>query len=291
MSWIKGGAALCAAGIALAALGAWQSRRLPTAADFLPASATEPRQAEPRLRPFTVERAGHTYAIDPIHSYELSGLVVTAHDSDSFFDISHKDWNDYLNTKDICVVWGGNLDRRFLPKMEFWSGNWTCYFRTGDAEAWRNFKPNQISNNHVLPADEAIAELLRGIRVGDEIRLKGHLVNYSIDGGHPRKSSVVREDTGNGACEILYVEEAHVLASHNHRWARARAGGGGLAAAGFLAFAFGAFVLPFLKPGGASPPKAAPSAPGEVSRPVSGGGGWPTSAERAHRRPHRKSRR
>ena len=35
--------------------------------------------------------------------------------------------------------------------------------------------------------------------------LQGKLVNYSHDGLPARKSSLVRSDTGNGACEILYV--------------------------------------------------------------------------------------
>ena len=37
-------------------------------------------------------------------------MIVSYHHSASFIDISHKQWNDYLNTKDICVIWGRNVE-------------------------------------------------------------------------------------------------------------------------------------------------------------------------------------
>lgn len=245
--WIKNGSLLLLCGIGLFALAAWRGRSPPSASSFQSASFRDPEQSPPKLQPFTVERRGHTYAIEPVHLYTLQGLVVTAHDSDSVFDITHEDWNDYLNTKDICVVWGTNLDLRLLPKMEFWSGNWTCYFRTSDSETWAKFNPHQISNNHVLAADEKIAEILAKVRIGDEIRLSGHLVNYSIDAGPPRRSSVVRHDTGNGACEVFYIENAQVIARHHRFWTSTRSLGKALSLAGLLSFAIGAFVLPFTK--------------------------------------------
>jgi hypothetical protein len=37
-------------------------------------------------------------------------------------------------------------------------------------------------------------------------------VDYSTDGHPPRNTSLVRTDTGNGACEIIYAQSARFLA-------------------------------------------------------------------------------
>lgn len=247
MSWIKRGSAAFAVGLAIYVTGAWLAGKPPAKAVFLPESHKSPVQQAPALQPFTVERKGHRYEIEPVYAYELRGLVVTSHDSDSIFNISHAKWKDFLNTNDICVVWGENLDTGLLSAIKFWSGNWTCYFQTNSSEAYRQFRQDKISNNHVLPKDESTAKILRNMKVGDEIRIRGHLVNYSIDGGPQRKSSVVRDDRGNGACEVLYVEEAEIVTRHNKRWIRMRQAGQGFSAAGAIILAFGFFVLPFLK--------------------------------------------
>lgn len=246
-TWVKRGAGLLAIGALVFAVGAWLANRPPRDAVFGRAANADPLQTAPRLTPFHVEHNGHRYDLEPIHAYELRGLIVTAHDSDSFIDTAHEEWNDFLNIKDICVLWGDNLDPKLLSKLSFWSGNWTCYVKTNDGEAWKRFRPDQLSNNHVLPATPEIARRLREARVGDEIRIQGHLVNYSIDGGPARKSSVERRDTGNGACEIVYVEEIEITARHNLRWTRLRQAGLGTGATGAFLIVIGAFVLPFFR--------------------------------------------
>jgi hypothetical protein len=43
---------------------------------------------------------------------------------------------------------------------------------------------------------------------GDHIRLKGVLAKYANkDSGFNRGTSITREDTGNGACETIYLNE------------------------------------------------------------------------------------
>ena len=49
-----------------------------------------------------------TYTITPRYTYEMSGLNVAENFSDSWLDISHADWKDYLNVMDISTIWGYN---------------------------------------------------------------------------------------------------------------------------------------------------------------------------------------
>ncbi len=61
-----------------------------------------------------------------------------------------------------------------------------------------------VSNIHIIPANPQIASLLATVKQGDLVRLRGDLVEVD-DNGWTWKSSLSRDDVGDGACEILRV--------------------------------------------------------------------------------------
>ena len=225
----------------------WYRSRLPPVAAATNALAKDPSQTATNAKPFQVTKGGASYQIEPLFDYDVSGLVVTDHDSASFLDVTHALAKDFLNTKDICLVWGENASRGNLDRFTFTSGDFTCFFRTNDNDAYRTFRLDQIGNNHVLPADEEIERALRNVEIGDEIRMSGQLVRYNVDGGPFRTSSTTRTDTGNGACEVLYVTRIETLMRHNAKWVRLRTVFK-FSALGSLAILVAAlFIAPFLK--------------------------------------------
>ena len=210
--------ALMAAGLLLAALGWWQSDSLPSPADILDESHLELRQLEEEAEPFAAEAGGVRYRVEPLYEYELRGLVVSRHDTGSWRDYLHKRWNDHLNVADLCVLWGTNLVDGLYDEFEFSSGQFTCNYRTRSREAWQAFDEAAVSNNHLLTDDAALARAIRDARVGDQVFLRGKLAAYSHDGGFRRGTSTVRDDTGNGACETVWVEEFTVTRAANGGW-------------------------------------------------------------------------
>lgn len=62
-----------------------------------------------------------------------------------------------------------------------------------------------VSNIHIIPANPQIASLLTKVKQGDLVRLRGDLVEVVDDNGWKWKSSLSRDDVGDGACEILRV--------------------------------------------------------------------------------------
>jgi hypothetical protein len=84
------------------------------------------------------------------------------------------------------------------------------------------FKNEQVSNNHIVTDDPALAKALRNIHVGDQIRLRGYLVDYVTfkDGRRMgnRVSSETRTDSGAGACEVLYIDGFEQVGSPNRGW-------------------------------------------------------------------------
>lgn len=194
--------------------------RLPAKSLILEPLLRDPVQTEDHVPgPFEVTRKGFTYTVTPLFDYELWGMIVSYHHAASFIDISHKEWNDYLNTKDICVIWGENVESGVYERMRFRNRDFTCFYRYPDRETGRLFTENCLSNNHLLPADTFVAGAVLKARKGDQVRFKGWLVSYGIkDAPYARRSSTVRNDRGNGACEVVYVTEFEILRRANPVW-------------------------------------------------------------------------
>jgi hypothetical protein len=194
--------------------------RLPAKGLILEPLLQEPIQSADGVpEPFEVTRKNVEYTVTPLFSYELWGLIVSSHDASSFIDVSHKAWNDFLNTKDICVIWGRNVESGVYRRMRFRNRDFTCYYRYPDEAAAELFSESCLSNNHLLPDGPLVAEAIRTARKGDQVRLKGWLASYGIKGApYQRKSSLVRTDRGNGACEVVYVTEFEILSGANAPW-------------------------------------------------------------------------
>jgi len=175
----------------------------------------EPIQEHTDKEPFEKKVGDITYNIKPITSYELYGLVVTYHNANKWWDYYHKVWNDFINLKDVCVIWGSNIDTEVYKQMKFKSGSWTCYMESKSGagqEVQSKFSFSHLSNNHLLADNEEIAREIMSTEIGDQIHLKGYLVEYSSnDGQFQRKTSTFREDTGNNACEVVYLTDFEII--------------------------------------------------------------------------------
>lgn len=215
--WAKALLALSAAAFVFAL---FMQDRLPPPGRVLPELLAEPVQSPGDLpEPFEAERKGMTYIITPLFSYELAGLVVSTHDADSFVDISHEAWRDYINIKDLCIIWGRNVETGVYARMRFRNRDFTCFYTYRDEETGALFSEDCLSNNHLLPADEIAAAAVKRARKGDQVSFKGWLVSYGIKGSpYKRVSSTSRKDRGNGACETVFVKEFRILKAANPGW-------------------------------------------------------------------------
>jgi hypothetical protein len=201
-------------------LAIFQKDKLPDKEDILKDLYQPPTQTQTTKRPFEIEKQGITYTIKPLYSYRLYGLVVSYFDASTWWDIyHHADWRDFINIKDICVIWGANLDPAIYKKMKFWSMNFSCNCQTKDDDAWHRFSNAALSNNHLLVDDRQIAALIKAVGKGDQIYLAGYLAEYSHSGQEfKRGSSTTREDSGGHACETVYVTDFKILKPANPLW-------------------------------------------------------------------------
>lgn len=194
----------------------WNRNSIPSNVDYIAAIANEPLQTNTRKKPFDVSLKGVDYQVQPEFEYDITGMVVSYRHHDEDYSRMHRLAKDHLNMLDVCVIWGDNTQAQ-LQKIQFWNGLFTCNVKTRSQAAWESFDMNQLSNNHLLSDDETVRDRVRDIKVGDQIRVKGVLASYTSPVG-TRGTSTTRTDSGDGACETLYIESFEIVRSAKRGW-------------------------------------------------------------------------
>ena len=195
----------------------WNRNELPGNIDYVAEMQREPTQKPTTERPFEAKYEGVNYQVEPHFEYDLYGTVVSYrhHDGDSRM---HMRSNDHLNMLDVCVIWGDNTNNPRLDKIDFWNGIFTCNVQTRDQAAWEAFDMYQLSNNHLISDDDFIRDRVKDVRIGDQIRLRGLLASYGSENGGKRGTSTTRLDTGDGACETLFVQHFDIVRPARSYW-------------------------------------------------------------------------
>lgn len=194
----------------------WNRNDLPGNIEYVSEIANEPEQTATWEKPFYATVNDVEYLIEPEYAYDLTGMIVSyrQHEGNSRM---HLLANDHLNVADVCVVWGDNTESE-LQKLDFWNGIFTCNVFTRNMQAWESFDMNQLSNNHLISDDDFIRRQVRKIQIGDQIRVRGYLASYSNPDGGKRGTSTTRTDTGDGACETVFIESFRIVQPATSYW-------------------------------------------------------------------------
>lgn len=112
---------------------------------------------------------------------------------------------------DIAVGWGPMSDSAVLADLDISQGNRFYYWHyENEPPIPRKDIVSHSANWHLIPADDDVWSQLNRLRVGDVVKLDGMLVNVENPGVAMFKTSLRRDDTGAGACEIIYVTKAMI---------------------------------------------------------------------------------
>ena len=107
---------------------------------------------------------------------------------------------------DIAVGWGPMSDSAVLEDIEVTQAN-RFYFWHYEEEPpiARRVIETHSANWHLVPASESTWQRLQRIRVGDVVTLEGELVDVERPDIGTMRTSLRRDDTGVGACEVILV--------------------------------------------------------------------------------------
>jgi len=110
---------------------------------------------------------------------------------------------------DIAVGWGPMSDSAVLAELDISQGNRFYYWHYDDQPPIpREAIETHSANWHLVPATPAIWKTLKGVRIGDIVTLEGELVDIAKNDVRLIRTSMRRDDTGAGACEVILVRAA-----------------------------------------------------------------------------------
>lgn len=157
--------------------------------------------------PHTVKRDGHTFFLLQTHRYHLVGEVLSA----STYDLA---WTSDFYDVDLGLAWGAQVDRLKRDYQFYQDARWLFWrSATQPSPEEQRYVTTHVGNVHSIPAEgnDKVARALRSAEVGDLVALDGALVVVQDAGTNVlARSSTSREDTGNGACEIMWVDRIQI---------------------------------------------------------------------------------
>ena len=140
------------------------------------------------------------FTVSPLASFTIEARVMSREDY-AFGPESA------LSPTDLALGWQRMADPAVYERLGVTqSGRWYRY-------RWGGQGPpiplpeiiRSSANMHMVPADETVEQALGQVREGQVVRLQGWLIEARRDDGWAWRSSLTREDSGDGACELVYV--------------------------------------------------------------------------------------
>ncbi|MEO8508209.1 MAG: hypothetical protein ABI593_11315 [Betaproteobacteria bacterium] len=114
---------------------------------------------------------------------------------------------------DLGLGWGPMSDTRIVDQLEFSQMGRFLFWRPTD---WTTFPLTprdtiaHAAQVHAIPADDDVERRLRRLRPGQVVTLTGYLVDVRGPGGFSWNTSLRRDDTGDGACELMWIERVSI---------------------------------------------------------------------------------
>lgn len=143
------------------------------------------------------------YTITPMADFSITARVLSRENY-------HLDKEAELAPVDLALGWGPMSDSKVLEKIEITQSNRWYHWNAREFPIPRRDIETHSANMHMIPADTGVALALDNAVKGSIIELHGKLVSITQKGGWHWKSSMTREDTGNGACEVIWVENIYI---------------------------------------------------------------------------------
>jgi hypothetical protein len=198
--WLGEHWGLLALGVTAAALGLWwwQGRPLAQPAGML--APEEPLQAtaEP-ADPWTFRN----HRLTPLARFELRARILGV-------ERYRFDRPAELSPVDFALGWGPMSDSRLLQEIRVTQRDRWFFWSAAHLPVSPEVIMQHAANMHLIPANASVERRLLAARPGQLVMLRGQLVRADGQDGWHWISSLTRTDTGDGSCEVVWVESAAI---------------------------------------------------------------------------------
>lgn len=136
--------------------------------------------------------------------------------SGEFRILSREDYSSgteaQFSPMDFAVGWGDMAKPNIYSQIEISQGNrWYHWYIDHEPPIPLHEIETHSANMHIVPANGEVAKALKKVKPDDMVYLQGALVEIQMDNGWQWRSSLSRDDTGAGACELMRVDQVRWL--------------------------------------------------------------------------------
>ncbi|MFO8029698.1 MAG: hypothetical protein R6U28_07540 [Cyclonatronaceae bacterium] len=139
------------------------------------------------------------FFLTPVAEFDVQARVLSRK------DYSRDDGSD-LSPVDLTLGWGRMSDESVFEQLTIRQLSRFYIWRARQLPIPRREIEVSSANMHMIPATREIERAVKQVRKGDLVRFTGKLVNAEGKDGFRWRTSTTRTDTGNGACELVFVE-------------------------------------------------------------------------------------
>lgn len=138
--------------------------------------------------------------LHPLAKFDVTARVLSRDDY-------HFDPESDISPTDLALGWGRMSDSAVLRSIDIDQGGRFYSWQVREFPIPRREIETHSANMHMVPADATVARALKRVRVGDVVTIEGDLIEADKPGGWKWRSSMTRDDVGDGACELVYVKD------------------------------------------------------------------------------------
>lgn len=144
------------------------------------------------------------HRVVPLAEYAITARVLSA-------QRYHADRESRLSPLDLALGWGNMSRKSVVDRLSIsQSGRWYHWRYSGDPPIPHREIERSSANVHIVPASTDVARRLSDAEAGTVVSLRGYLIEARGEDGWSWRSSLTRDDTGGGACEIMLVMAVEV---------------------------------------------------------------------------------
>ena len=145
------------------------------------------------------------YKIKPLEPFTMHARVLS---SKHYYSGKEAD----LVPVDLALGWGPMADLSVTNQIRITQSNRWYHWRVDALPIPRREIETNSANMHLIPATPEIAAAIQSVAVGQMVQFDGDLVEVTDpEKGWRWKSSLTRNDTGAGSCELVLVKSFRVL--------------------------------------------------------------------------------
>jgi hypothetical protein len=112
---------------------------------------------------------------------------------------------------DVAFGWGRMADPEIVSQLAISQSGRFYFWRARELPIPAAEIVHSSANMHMIAANDNVRRELKRLKEGDQVRLHGVLVDVHWPNGGYWKTSLTREDSGAGACEIVWVHHLERL--------------------------------------------------------------------------------